>query len=179
MMISLMHLKRRKINNAKIAINNQQKTYKELLMTLGRPPKYNTPEEMQRLIDLYFLACRAHQDGDTKRLEGISDEDLLIVKDVECVVPTVSGLAYILNMSRQAICDYEKKDRFLDTIKRAKLRIEMSLENRLAGNAVTGSIFNLKNNFGWKDKTETEHSGGIDLSNKSDAELLAIINDKG
>jgi len=30
------------------------------------------------------------------------------------------------------------------------------LEQKLYGNAVTGVIFNLKNNFGWQDKTEQE-----------------------
>jgi hypothetical protein len=28
----------------------------------------------------------------------------------------------------------------------------------LYGNTVTGVIFNLKNNFGWKDKNEVEYS---------------------
>ena len=140
-------------------------------MITGRPPKYKTPKEMQRIIDLYFIGCKSNQSEDSESiLKDLSDEDKLIVNDVECVVPTVSGLAYILGMSRQAICDYEKKDDFLDTIKRAKLRIEISLENRLAGNAVTGSIFNLKNNFGWKDKTETE------LSGNPDKPLVPILN---
>jgi len=148
-------------------------------MPAGRPPKYNTAAEMQELIDLYFLACKAHQSDDEEILKELTEDQLLIIKGMECVVPTVSGLAYTLNMSRQALCDYEKKDEFLDTIKRAKLRIEISLEQRLAGNNVTGSIFNLKNNFGWKDKTEQALSGAlgvVDLTEKSEEELKAIIN---
>lgn len=122
----------------------------------GRPPKYNSPEEMQRIIDLYFLACRVHQTEDAGLLAGLEAEDLWTINDIEDVVPTVSGLAYTLGMSTEALRNYEEKDDFLATVKRAKQRVEMSLEQRLAGSAVTGAIFNLKNNFGWKDKTETD-----------------------
>lgn len=131
---------------------------------MGRPPKYKTPEEMQDIIDLYFLACRAHRADDAIILEVLGERELLIVNDIEDVVPTISGLAYTLGMSTEAFRNYEQKDNFLATVKKAKQRVEMSLEQRLAGNAVTGSIFSLKNNFGWKDKTETEHSGSFSIS---------------
>lgn len=129
-------------------------------MTMGRPPKYETPEEMQSIIDLYFLACRVHQeDNGANRLEGLGEDSLLIISDIEDVVPTISGLAYTLGMSTEAFRNYEQKGNFLATVKKAKQRVEMSLEQRLAGHAVTGSIFSLKNNFGWKDKTEQELTG--------------------
>lgn len=128
-------------------------------MPAGRPPKYNTPEEMQRIIDLYFMACRAHQTEQTEKLDSLDEEEKQIVDDIEDFFPTVSGLAYTLGMSTEALRNYGEKDDFLATVKRAKQRVEMSLEQRLAGQAVTGSIFSLKNNFGWKDKTESEVSG--------------------
>lgn len=148
-------------------------------MPAGRPPKYKTPDDMQRVIDLYFIACRVHQTEDESRLIDFSDEDLLVINDVECTFPTISGLSYTLGMTTEAFRNYEEKDEFLATVKRAKQRVEISLEQRLAGNAVAGAIFSLKNNFGWKDKTEQALSGGIgiaDLSDKSDEELKAIIN---
>ena len=115
-------------------------------MRTGRPPKYKTPEEMQADIDKYFE---------------------------ESTIYTVSGLAYALNMSTEALRNYEDKDDFLVTVKRAKQRIEISLEERLAGNNVTGSIFNLKNNFKWKDKQETEHTGVFTISfGKADEETI-------
>lgn len=106
-------------------------------MPAGRPPKYKSPEEMQEAIDNYF-----------------ETEDIV----------TVTGLAYVLDLSRQGLCEYERKDEFSDTVKKAKQRVEIAIEKRLAGNAVAGSIFNLKNNFGWKDKQETEISGGFNVS---------------
>lgn len=126
---------------------------------LGRPPKYTDPDDMQRLIDLYFLACKANRIESETLLEGLSEEELFIINDIDCVFPTVSGLAYLLGMSTEAFRNYEEKDDFIATVKRAKQRIEISLEHRLAGNNVTGAIFNLKNNFGWKDKQETEIYG--------------------
>ena len=151
-------------------------------MPAGRPPKYESPEEMQRIIDLYYLACKVHRTDNADLLVGLSDEDLLIVNDIEDIVPSISGIAYLLGMTTQAFRNYEKKDEFLCTVKEAKQRVEMSLEQRLAGNAVTGSIFSLKNNFGWKDKTEQAMSGAIgvvDLSSKTDEELQAIVSGKG
>lgn len=111
-------------------------------MPAGRPPKYNTPEEMQSVIDEYF-------DGDA--YVGTGDDRVF--------APTVSGLAMHLDMTTQALRDYADKDEFLGTVKKAKQRVEVALEQRLHGNNVTGTIFNLKNNFGWKDKQEQEISG--------------------
>ena len=132
-------------------------------MSIGRPLKYETPEEMQEIITLYFLACRSHQTEDEKCLKDLTESQLQIINDIDDIVPTVSGLAYTLGMTTEAFRNYEGKEDFLATVKRAKQRVEMSLEQRLAGNAVTGSIFSLKNNFGWKDKTEREVTGGYKL----------------
>lgn len=109
-------------------------------MQVGRPPKYATPEDMQAIVDTYF----ATRDVNNR--------------------PTVTGLALALGMSRQALIDYSNKDEFLDTVKSAKARVEEFNENRLFDPNATGCIFNLKNNFGWKDKTEQEHSGELNIS---------------
>ena len=106
----------------------------------GRKPKYTQAEEMQKKVDEYFGLC-----------------------EVKEKPPTMSGLAMALDMSRQCLCDYSNKDEFFDTIKKARQRVEVHLEERLDGNGCAGTIFNLKNNFGWKDKTETEHTGSIEV----------------
>ena len=113
----------------------------------GRPPKYANVKEVQDIINTYFDTDAYIEDGDKK-----------------IFAPTMSGLAYALDLSRQGLLNYEKKDEFFDTIKKARQRVEVSLEQRLASNNVAGTIFNLKNNFGWKDKTETEHSGGFNIT---------------
>jgi hypothetical protein len=73
--------------------------------------------------------------------------------------PTVCGLALALNMTRQTLIMYAKEDEFSDTIKNAKLRIEMALEEGLWDGAPAGKIFNLKNNFGWKDESTQKVTG--------------------
>lgn len=103
----------------------------------GRPPKWTSPEELQKEIDAYFDEIKANED-----------------------IPAISELAYFLEVDRSTIVNYGKKDEFFHTIKRARQRVEIMLEKSLQTNSVTGTIFNLKNNFGWKDKTETELSGG-------------------
>lgn len=116
-------------------------------MPAGRPPIYKKPEEMQVVIDDYFSAL-----GDDK--------------------PTVAGLAYALGMSRVALNDYEVKPEFLYTIKRAKQKIEISLEQHLFSGAVAGAIFNLKNNFGWKDKTEQDINAKIENKDVSAVDAI-------
>jgi hypothetical protein len=104
---------------------------------VGRPPKFNNVKEMQEAIDAYFSEC-----------DSIGEHGRPY---------TMSGIAYALDMSRQALLDYANKDEFLDAIKKARQRVEIDVENRLmSGSAVAGAIFNLKNNFGWRDKTEVE-----------------------
>jgi hypothetical protein len=108
-------------------------------MPAGRPVLYKTDNELSDRIEEYFETSAYMGEGDNK-----------------VFVPTVSGLAYHLGMATETLRDYGTKDEFSATVKRAKQRIEMSLEQRLAGNTVAGTIFNLKNNFGWKDKTEQD-----------------------
>lgn len=103
----------------------------------GRPPKYKTKEEIQVLIDNYFKQC-----------------------DLNNEPYTVTGLALSLDMSRQDLINYSKKDEFVDTIKKAKMRVENYLEKRLINDSsCTGIIFNLKNNYGWRDKQENINVG--------------------
>lgn len=107
----------------------------------GRPPKYKTKEEMQKKIDKYFAECDKERDP-----------------------YTVTGLAMALDIDRRTLLNYSEKDEFFPTIKKAKLRVENYLEKRLIkDSSTTGIIFNLKNNYDWKDKQEIEHSGKLKL----------------
>jgi hypothetical protein len=77
----------------------------------------------------------------------------------------VAGLAEFLGFSsRQSLLDYDAKPEFLDIIKRAKLKIEMFIEEMLVtGKNPGGPIFWLKNHADYKDKTELEHSGALGI----------------
>lgn len=121
-------------------------------MPAGRPPTYKTPEEMQIVIEEYFDNDAWFEDGEKREFR-----------------PTVSGLAYTLGISTESLRNYELKEEFLATVKAAKQLVEVTLEQRLYGSAVTGLIFNLKNNFGWKDKSE------IDQHNTGEAMINALF----
>jgi len=73
----------------------------------------------------------------------------------------MSGLAYALGLSRQGLLDYSNKDDFSDTLRAARQRVEIALEQRLANPAVTGAIFNLKVNFKWDDQNNKQTSDAI------------------
>lgn len=110
------------------------------MVKMGRPLKFETPESLQNQIDLYFEQCTG-EDGKFS------------------TPPTVSGLAYFLDTSRETLMNYEMREDFFDAIKRAKARILAFNEEQLYRNTqVTGVIFNLKNNFGFADRQEIDHT---------------------
>jgi len=111
-------------------------------MPAGRPLLYETPEQMQAIIDAYF-------------------EERFCFDPPK--PPTISGLAYALEMTTESLRNYESRDEFFATVKRAKQRVEMSLEERLDAAAPTGAIFNLKNNFGWKDQQDHAFTGPVQV----------------
>lgn len=121
---------------------------------MGRPAKYTNPDDMQALIHLYFLDCKKNREAEKDDLGEVKD---VITPDLH---PTVTGLALVLDLTRQGLINYEGKEEFIDTVRKAKTRIEAYNEQGLL-QSVNGVIFNLKNNFNWKDKQEIEHSGDM------------------
>lgn len=124
--------------------------------TTGRPPKFTSVEDMQAAIDKYFDDC-----DQTKRPY------------------TMAGLAYELDMSRQSLINYKDNTEFLDTIKKARFKIERYVEELMlkSNGVVAGVIFNAKNNFGWVDKQEVQQSGEVKHSYEelSDEQLDSAI----
>lgn len=118
---------------------------------MGRPKLYNSVEELEKDINNYFKMC-------DKREKPY----------------TMSGLALALDMSRQSLINYSKDEEFFDTIKKAKQRVETQLEENALFNKAnpTFTIFNLKNNFNWKDKQEHEISNNEEINNQ----LINIAN---
>lgn len=120
---------------------------------MGRYPKYKNPKEMQERIDCYFKSCEG---------KVLTDENGNVVTDKHGVPvvlgarpPTVTGLALALGFTgRQALLNYQAKQSFVDTVTRAKSRIEAYTEERLFDReGVQGAKFSLVNNFkGWSEK---------------------------
>jgi DNA-binding XRE family transcriptional regulator len=125
----------------------------------GKPLAFKTVEELEKAIEEYFAYCE-------NRIKTIWDD----TKQKEIVVTnpapyTMSGLARRLGIDRRTLIDYAHRDKYLPTIKAARERIHEDVETRLMEKQATGAIFNLKNNFGWKDESHTDiTSGGESLA---------------
>ena len=101
---------------------------------VGRPLKFKTSKELDQAVSKYF--------EDSEK----SGKPL-----------TMSGLAVALNVDRQTLLNYSKTDEFFGTIKKAKALCERYTEEYLfLGKNIAGAIFNLKNNYSWKDKNESD-----------------------
>lgn len=120
------------------------------MIKANKPLKFKTPEELEERIQEYYKWAEENN------------------RHI-----TMSGLAWYLGCSRQTLLNYENslendwlkrvsddvKVRYVDSIKRAKQRIEMEYEEGLFNkNSVVGTIFTLKNNYSWVDKQEIEQT---------------------
>lgn len=119
----------------------------------GAPLKFQSVEWLEEQIEEYF-------ESDDAMMQAVKDGEVINI-----AAPTMSGLALYLGMDRKTLYNYGKKAQFFPTIKKAKARVESHLEKRLYGNNVTGTIFNLKNNFDWADKTEVQQTN-VDLTHE-------------
>lgn len=128
---------------------------------VGRPLKFQTVKELQAAIDEYFEYC------DNRINKVYSAKSDGVIEFIDPAPYTMSGLARHIGLSRQALIDYTNRDEFLDTIKAAREKVHEDVETRLMEKQATGAIFNLKNNFGWKDQTQQDinHSGNVSFVN--------------
>lgn len=126
---------------------------------VGRPLKYKTAKELQSAIDEYFDFC----DNRIKEIHTKEGEAVAINHPAPY---TMSGLANRLGIDRDTLINYSHKDNFSALVKAARNRVHEDVERRLMETSnQSGAIFNLKNNFGWKDKTESDiTSGGNSIS---------------
>jgi len=125
-----------------------------------RTLKFKTVEELENEIERYFDLC----DSKTK---SVYDNRTKCVVDIDDPDPyTMSGLAYTIGVDRKTLINYKKRELYFPTIKRARRKVEADVEKRsLSTPYQSGCIFNLKNNFDWKDKRETKHSGDFSIAN--------------
>ncbi len=130
------------------------KTVSNVINVGGRPPLWDTPEELQTLVDGYF--------------KTIADQQL--ARPLASILPTVNGLSYHLGCHRDSFNEYSRKPGFSDIIKRALTRMGIDWEMRLAGGQAGGPIFWLKNQ-GWEDSKALTGPGGTPLVPRSKEDL--------
>ena len=142
----------------------------------GRSKLFKSADELHKKIEEYFAWCDSHS--------KLTVTDKGVYKEFKPY--TISGLCLYIDMTRDTLSQYEKQEQFSDTIKKAKQRIENWVEeNSLIGNInPTTSIFNLKNNFGWKDRQEIDAKTvntniNTDISDLPPEALEEITNARG
>ena len=127
---------------------------------MGMTPKYTSVEEIESKIEQYFEDCKGYPLTDEKGKQIFNKFGSPIFIDVH--PPTVTGLALALGFtSRQALLNYQAKPQFVDTITRAKARVEQYAEERLFDrDGSNGAQFSLRNNFkGWDADKKNDDSG--------------------
>lgn len=132
---------------------------------------YKSKEEIQEKIDKYFSDCEGEVLKDEEGNPILNKYGGVIIMGSK--PPTVTGLALALGFtSRQALLNYQDKEEFVDTITRAKTRVEQYAEERLFDrDGSHGAQFSLRNNFkGWNGERE----GNTDALAKLDEVLKEI-----
>lgn len=116
---------------------------------IGRPLKFQSVDELERLIEDYFSDC-----------------------DSKGRPYTITGLALALDTDRATLMRYECKEDFYNTIKKAKLKCENYAEEQLFVTRNTaGVIFNMKNNYGWVDKQEVDSNVSMNFGIKLPSDI--------
>lgn len=169
------------------------------MASAGRPKKYKSAKALADAIENYFesisrtvtLKERIETGRFTEKGQPIY-ESIDIVNDAgapirvkEYLVPPSAGaLCLFLGLTRKTwadYCDGEKNPQFLNSTTRARARMESYLEQELISRpkSVQGVIFNLQNNYGWKDKKEVEFgektSKALAVSGMSLEDKLAML----
>lgn len=108
---------------------------------VGRPRLFQSPKAFAAKADEYFATCENK--------------------------PTLAGLCLFMGFcDKQSFSNYETYGpEFSLTVKKAQMRIELDRHERLIDkNRFTpGVIFDLKNNHGWKDQQDLNHTGTVSV----------------
>ena len=126
------------------------------MANVGRPPKYKNVEEIEDKIEQYFAICEGEPllDNEGKPVVNKYGYPCWIKPPKP---PTVTGLALALGFTtRLSLLNYQDKKEFMNTITRAKTKIEEYAESRLFDrDGSNGAQFSLRNNLkGWNGEQE-------------------------
>lgn len=151
----------------------------------GRPLKY-APDDFSKRINRYFNSISYYEEVLNDAGEPAIDIDgEKIIKVVYATPPSILGMCLSIGINRETLLEYSNREQFADTIKQAKAKVEQYLADQLNRTTqVAGIIFNLKNNFGWKDVQTVENTGpnggplliqGVSAMSDADLRLMAEI----
>ena len=155
---------------------------------MGRKKTY-TPVSLARAVEKYFKTITrevtvkekvdtgrkdssGHTIWETKPVINCLGEELIITEYL--VPPTVEGLCSFLGIHRSTwadYCDSDKHPEFSDTTTHARGRMQGWREEQLITRKdVKGIVFDLQNNYGYRERQSVEVTGGVEDFLKKQAE---------
>ena len=167
----------------------------------GAPRKYKTAKALEKAVETYWKSISYQMPAIISTPTGEVDEKgcvkyatRMLTVDEEGRIrldgigapktvteyleePSVAGLCLHLGISKDTWAEYAKLEDLGPVCERFKMRHENYLAGKLDGNkakSVQGVIFNLKNNFGWADKTEVESKNDTTVRYELAPELEGI-----
>ena len=130
--------------------------------TFVAAPKFNTKEDAQKMVDLYFKEC----EGETLTDENgkavyTSKGDVVYIRQPK--PPTVTGLALALGFAaRKELLTYRGPRDIMEVIERAKSRVEEYMERQLfEQDSFKWARLGLEKDFGVRFDEEEEQGGKV------------------
>lgn len=144
----------------------------------GRPRKYQTAAALRRAVEGYFHSISYRREVIIFRREIVREEGKDVIQETPVICrdadgepmmetvwreePSKAALCLYLGISRDTWAEYakdEKKRAVTEWVDAQMLaRLEAQLNTR---NSVQGVIFNLKANYGWREKLEITQDGAL------------------
>ena len=132
-----------------------------------RHKKYKSAEELEKGIDEYFDQMTYKHDTGHTNAKGDA-----IIEYRYALTPSIVAMCIYLGISRPTLATYEKDEKYKTVIRGAYDRIEVYLINQLdTQSQSTGTIFNLKCNYGWQDTQKISADANVNISIKMSPEL--------
>ena len=149
---------------------------------VGRPRIYKTAKALRAAVERYFRFITYERDVVIYRREmGEDEEGNTIVKEIPEILtdskgnpvketvyregPSVAALRLFIGVSKSTWAGYDDSEEMKPVVAETRDRMEAYLVGLLNTKSSTHGVeFNLKNNYGWKDKQEvTQTSVGMTM----------------
>lgn len=143
-----------------------------------KPLIFKTPEDFQKSIENYLETIEKHNASikeylqcsncnkrfELGKVEDCCDEQHIVhvYNNSEKLHPSLYGFCAFAGIHRQTMFDYKKREGYDEIYEWFLSILQMDLEQILLNPGtrnIGGAKFVAVNNYGWKDKTDVEHSG--------------------